>query len=442
MMNLIVLVIQTVRFLAWVIFHRLPLRTWFLSLFWKVWPSKIIAAVGTMGNKQGLNGPGFVGLSNQGATCFLNTLLQTWYMTPEVHSIIVNFNEDTEFMFELKSLFEKLESRNQMPLRTNELTTSLKLNVFEQRDIEEYFRYLINKLADEVDRGHEILKLYQITIVQSLECSECTTLVENDCFFLDLPLSIHSADPSLKINCLELALQNFLKRITLKDDNASYCDKCDKKTETEIRYYFKRLPQILTIQLKRFEIVGRRWMHYRKIHESISIPLTLGFYKSQGNGNEWHFKPTKSKQRNPQENKKNNLEANVERESQNTEIEAENAGNTQQEKYELFAIWHHSGTYESGHYYAEIKSGDDWYNFNDSRVGKCGSFLDTVHKKQDPLSSKTAYLIMYRRKDSEAHRNDSQSHISILGADTTLKADGRSSYGRQKQNTTYTGTPV
>lgn len=33
--------------------------------------------------------PRFVGLSNQGATCYMNSLLQTLYMTPEVGGFLV-----------------------------------------------------------------------------------------------------------------------------------------------------------------------------------------------------------------------------------------------------------------------------------------------------------------------------------------------------------------
>ncbi|XP_078420645.1 ubiquitin carboxyl-terminal hydrolase 47-like isoform X2 [Cetorhinus maximus] len=248
-------------------------------------------------------------------------------------------------------------------------------------------------------------------MVLSMECSECTTLVEDDCSFLDLPLSIRSAESSSKIEHLDLALQEFLKQRKMDGDNACYCDKCGKKTEIETRYYFKQLPQILTLHLKRFE-VATHGVYYQKLHDDISIPLTLNFNRSEDNCNEWCLKPTI-----PEEKFSHNRQ---EQNSTNTEIELENIGSTQQEKkYELFAIWHHIGEYGSGHYYAEIKSGDDWYDFNDCHVVKHGSseilFLkNAFEKKQCLLRSNTAYLIMYKRKESKekiAHNKSERSQI-------------------------------
>uniref|UniRef100_UPI00398EAE58 uncharacterized protein isoform X3 n=1 Tax=Pristiophorus japonicus TaxID=55135 RepID=UPI00398EAE58 len=252
-----------------------------------------IGAVNRMGNKPGKV---FVGLINQGATCYLNTLLQTWFMTPEVKCHIGSLKSDMIFVLELQSLYEKLESSEEMFLGTNALTSSLSLNVFKQCDIEECFRDLINKLNVEVDQGHKILKLYQITMVQSVKCSGCTNLVEDDCFFLDIPLPIRSDTSSENFGHLETALQEFLKEDTMEGDHKCYCDHCRTKTKTKIRYYFKHLPQILTFQLKRFEVVGN-WMYNQKCHDCIIIPLALEFNKNQikDNCSEWCLKPTMDK---------------------------------------------------------------------------------------------------------------------------------------------------
>ncbi|XP_048460535.1 ubiquitin carboxyl-terminal hydrolase 47-like isoform X2 [Rhincodon typus] len=323
-----------------------------------------------------------VGLVNQGATCFLNTLLQTWFMIPEVKDIIYRSNSNVAFVRELQKLFNKMESKEEKCLRTNELTMSLQLNVFEQLDIEEYFRNLINKLNAEVDQGHNILELYQIVMVQSMKCSTCTQPVMDDCFFLDLPLSIYTADSS-EIKSLEVALQEFLKVVTLDNDNAPYCNTCDKKTKTETRYYFKQLPQLLTFQIKRFGVVSNG-MYYQKIHLQISIPWTLQFNKSLDNDNEWCFTSTTTNVRN---------EWGQNGKAVDPKIKTRTARATQQEeRYELFAIWHHIGGYGSGHYYAEIKCGDSWNIFNDEKIKK-------KQKKENPLRSETAYLIMYRRKN-------------------------------------------
>uniref|UniRef100_UPI00398EC6AA ubiquitin carboxyl-terminal hydrolase 47-like isoform X2 n=1 Tax=Pristiophorus japonicus TaxID=55135 RepID=UPI00398EC6AA len=369
-------------------------------------------AVNRMGSK-----PVFVGLINQGATCYLNTLLQTWFMTPEVKCHIGSLKSDVPFVLELQSLYEKLESREEMFLWTNELTSSLSLNVFKQCDIEECFRNLINKLNVEVDQGHKILKLYQITMVQSMKCSGCTNLVEDDTFFLDIPLPICSDTSSENVGHLETALQAFLKEDTMESDHKCYCDHCRTKTKTKIRYYFKHLPQILTFQLKRFEVVGN-WMYYQKCHDCITIPLALEFNKSQDNCSKWCLKPTMDKEYNAFNNHQSqnigrgqpSIQAVVFQEEDPGEADRtvghdavrkpvaaqdqsqQNSTEETERKYELFAIWHHSGEYGSGHYYAEIKSVDDgnWYCFNDQIVEK---------KKQVSQSSKTAYLIMYRKID-------------------------------------------
>ncbi|XP_067898182.1 ubiquitin carboxyl-terminal hydrolase 47-like isoform X4 [Heterodontus francisci] len=392
----------------------------FLSLPRNVWAigiSRIIAIVKRMGNGHARRRV-FVGLINQGATCYLNTLLQTWFLTPEVRHCFDRFETEVPFICKLQSLFKKLESRNEMCLSTEELTTSLRLNVFEQCDIEQWFRHLINKINSEVDQGHRILELYQIRIAQTMKCSKCATLVEDDCFLMDLPLSIHSAHSSEQIKCLEEAIQEYLEEDTVDGDNASYCDHCGTKTKTEIRFYFKQLPQILTFQLKRFEFVGNG-LHYKKLNSSIDIPRTLEFNKSQ-NSNEWCFKPTTDKEK----------------------------------KYELFAIWHHHGGYGSGHYYADIKSVDgDWYTFNDRTVKKI---------KQVSMRSKTVYMIMYRRKGSEVlprivYSNDwhGTPEMSLKQSMSFMKhrtdtpdnhTHVESNQGPQKQNCTvvqpYCGTTV
>ncbi|XP_067851564.1 ubiquitin carboxyl-terminal hydrolase 47-like isoform X2 [Heptranchias perlo] len=497
-------------------------------VFHKMWPHINRRSTGTTKSIfSGFGGfiskrPAFVGLINQGATCYLNTLLQTWFMTPEVKHYIASLETDVDFIHKLKSLFNKLESREVKSLETNELTTSLGLNVSKQCDIEECFRNLISKLKTEVDQEHNIVEFYQIIMVLSMKCSVCANLFEDDCFFLDVPLPIRLAYSSAKIRHLETALQEFLKEDTMEGDNEPYCDHCSTKTKTETRYYFKQLPQILTFQLKRFEAVDF-WMYYQKFNECITIPLALEFHKSQDNCNEWCLKPTMDKendthnndqsqdtgrgpigfrpmalqkedpgctdstvgdgelrrtvvaedqsQQDATEEKENDTHNNDQ--SQDTgrgpigfrpmALQKEDPGCTdstvgdgelrrtvaaedqsqqdateeKEKKYELFAIWHHSGVYGSGHYYAEIKSVADgnWYYFNDTTVKKI---------KQVSVSSKTAYLIMYRRKDTNntpgcpqlktavegeenSHSkvlsgtdccNDFENHPSVSGADT------------------------
>ena len=46
----------------------------------------------------------FVGLSNQGATCYMNSLLQTLYMTPQFRAALYKWSYDSEKVLTIMSM--------------------------------------------------------------------------------------------------------------------------------------------------------------------------------------------------------------------------------------------------------------------------------------------------------------------------------------------------
>ncbi|XP_078266937.1 uncharacterized protein LOC144599650 isoform X2 [Rhinoraja longicauda] len=243
-----------------------------------------------IGKNQGSNSEiNFVGLNNQGATCYLNTLLQTWFMTQEVKDCISRSQSPDLFIVALKELFKQLTSEQTNSVCTKKLTTCLQLDVSKQNDIEVCFRNLMSNLSTRMDEENNILKIYQVTMVHSIMCSKCKEPLDNENLFLDIPLSMCSANTFVKFKCMEESLGAFLSVETMEGDNKCYCDVCGEKTESTSRYYFKKLPQILTFQLKRFEF-DYNYMQYRKINDCINLPSDLKFKKSQVDYNEWGLK--------------------------------------------------------------------------------------------------------------------------------------------------------
>ncbi|XP_007886076.2 ubiquitin carboxyl-terminal hydrolase puf-like [Callorhinchus milii] len=389
----------------------------------------------------------FVGLVNRGATCYLNTILQTLYMTPEVRQNINCFpvakDKDKSICYQLKKLFEELD-RKIIPVNTDGIIRTLLTHeqTNDQQDIEEYFRILMNKVAEESEESQKILQIYQSEMINSLTCLECESEYKEKSILLDIPLPIRSFDSIIFKDVME-SFQDFLKSEILDDDNMCYCEKCDGKTKTKTMYYFECLPQILILQLKRFDFDYGR-MGYVKLDDQIKIPLTLKFeeMKNEETKNvQWCLMPRASqvtteaertpsaKRRlidNPEEHPSKKLKTCQSEESQDetrevngetgTEFNGSSSGNDSDQhgeplprplpqaeappltqaarptsdtvhseitkcmNYELFAICDHIGGYGSGHYVAQIKSHTNkWYLFNDSSVSKISE--DESHEK-------------------------------------------------------------
>ena len=110
------------------------------------------------------NETGFVGLLNQGATCYLNSLVQTLFMTPQFQKLILeldisqsdnidiknnyldNLNK-WEILIEMQKLFAEMKYVDKQAASTEKMTRSFgweNNESVEQQDIQEAMRVLID----------------------------------------------------------------------------------------------------------------------------------------------------------------------------------------------------------------------------------------------------------------------------------------------------------
>ncbi|XP_066580148.1 ubiquitin carboxyl-terminal hydrolase 47 isoform X2 [Amia ocellicauda] len=300
---------------------------------------------------------GYNGLYNQGATCYLNTVLQTFFMDPKVRDTICSLPVEKEesISFQLKKLFKNLEE-GQNTAETTGITTSLGITcVFEQQDAEEFFQRILNAVDSDVS------KLYRGTLMNTTKCLGCEECNTDMSKFLDIPLPVDILHDSNEIYSVENGLEEFFRSSKLSGDNQLYCDRCNDKTDTETRTEVADMPHILTLHLKRFDYdYGQR--SYVKINCPVEIPLTLHFEEEP-------------------------------------------------RKYELYAVCRHIGSYRGGHYKAFIKSfeDDNWYSFNDSQVLKDGIDGSENIKQHNALFKVESQGYVFAAGKCEDYRGQSDS---------------------------------
>jgi ubiquitin carboxyl-terminal hydrolase 7 len=103
------------------------------------------------------------GLINHGATCYLNSLLQTLYNDlPFRQSIYSIVDSESPIILELQRLFASMQRSHCSAVTTDSLLVAFgwkKSNVFEQHDIHELFSVLINSLGEISTKLKEDLKV-------------------------------------------------------------------------------------------------------------------------------------------------------------------------------------------------------------------------------------------------------------------------------------------
>eukprot|EP01062_Namystynia_karyoxenos_P050257 TRINITY_DN38_c0_g1_i3.p1 TRINITY_DN38_c0_g1~~TRINITY_DN38_c0_g1_i3.p1 ORF type:complete len:1401 (+),score=424.96 TRINITY_DN38_c0_g1_i3:132-4205(+) len=339
---------------------------------------------------------GFAGLQNQGATCYLNSLLQACFVTPELRRPLLAHDPATvtadgprRFLSAFQRFFAELALLDVAAVETKALT-----DVFgwesgeagEQQDVSELNRVLLDCLSRACAACEGLAGVvestYGFSVAIAMHCLSCST---------ERVRREHMQDLSLPIAGESLAesLAAYFAPEPLTGENRYECSSCKAKCDAERRPRLDSMPVVLTLSLGRFTYDTQTWSRV-KVTKRASFPLHVDL------------------------------------------AEYATPGQTSTE-YSLFGVVVHSGGAHGGHYYAylrpehiggsaapgaeaapadaetavaesapqELVAGaapaelEGWLCFNDSSVRP--ATLDDLTRSFS--GSSCAYILLYRRMD-------------------------------------------
>ncbi|TVU31576.1 hypothetical protein EJB05_23266, partial [Eragrostis curvula] len=242
-----------------------------------------------------------------------------------------------------------------------------------QQDAQEFLRCLLDKLDEasvaprtleepsSTEEGGVAKEVFGGRLKSQLHCRECSHCSDRYEPFLDLSLEVNM------VATLVDALESFTKVELIED---VMCDGCKTRVNMEKHLKIEQAPEVLVIHLKRFLNSGH---NISKIWDKVEYTLELDIDPFMCS-----------------------------------------VGDTPQ-KYDLYGVVEHLGTYARGHYVCYIRSSeDDWYKFDDANVYRCSeaNVLDI-----------RSYLLFYVKQGS------SQWFSSLLEKEKKIALDGSEDQG-------------
>ncbi|KAF2403000.1 ubiquitin carboxyl-terminal hydrolase 21 [Trichodelitschia bisporula] len=276
---------------------------------------------------------GMVGLKNQGATCYLNSLLQSLYFTTAFRKAVYQIPTENETdvransAYALQRLFYQLQT-SAVAVSTGELTKAFGWDtrqIFEQQDVQELSRILMERLEEKM-KGSEaqdaLAKMFVGKMKTYISCINVDYESSRTEDFWDIQLNVSGN------NDLDDSFRDYIQVETMEGENKYQAEGFGLQ-DAKKGVIFESFPSVLHLQLKRFEYdIQRDAM--TKINDRYEFP------------EEWDASPYLS----------------------------QDADRSEPYIYQLYGVLVHSGDLNAGHYYAFIKPQKDseFFKFDDDRV--------------------------------------------------------------------------
>jgi ubiquitin carboxyl-terminal hydrolase 7 len=323
----------------------------------------------------------YVGLKNQGATCYLNSLLQSLYFTNAFRQAVYEIptaNDESmkNSAYTLQRLFYQLQT-SEHAVSTNELTKSFgweTQQIFEQQDVQELSRKLMERMEERMKgtKAQNVLpEMFSGKIKTYISCINVdyeSSRIED---FWDIQLNV-----SGNKNLLE-SFQDYIQVEKMEGENQYFAGDEHKLQDANKGVIFTSFPDVLHLQLKRFEYDIQRDM-MMKINDRYEFPDVFDA----------------------------------------APYLIEDADKSEPWTYQLHGVLVHSGDLNTGHYYAFIKpEKDGWfYKYDDDKVTRAtsrevleenyGGEYRTINghpraplqKKAPILRQNSAYMLVYIRQ--------------------------------------------
>ena len=318
----------------------------------------------------------YAGLENQGATCYMNAMLQALFHIPAfrkcVYEMPTTGMEDVSksIPLNLQRLFAQMQL-GKRACSTKPLTKSFGWDsgrTYIQHDTQEFCRVLMDNLEEKMKGSPlegRIAHLFRGKYRSYVRCVNVKYESSRIEEFYDLAMQVKDCPT------LGESFDKYVESEKLEGDNQYKTDEFGMQ-DAEMGIEFVEFPPVLQLHLRRFEY-DFEYDRNVKINSRFEFPMEIDL----------------------------------------DEFLAEDAPKDVRNHYELYGVLVHSGDVSFGHYYAFLRTpptSREWYKFNDSSVSiaeqedavdsNFGGTKSSGYGYGYSYGSANAYILVYVRKDS------------------------------------------